>query len=63
MGARGGEVGWGGPGPHLSNDGGPEVPTINAKKRRWWAPWEAVPEVQECPPSTLRNIDDGPPGR
>jgi hypothetical protein len=38
--------------------------TINAKKHRWQAPWE-VPELEiwERPPSTLRNVDGGPPGR
>jgi hypothetical protein len=44
--------------------------TINAKKHRWRVPWE-VPklEIQERPPSVLRNIDgrplasvDGDPG-
>jgi hypothetical protein len=42
----------------------PRVPTINAKKHRRWAPWE-VPEleIQERPPSTLRNVDGGPLGR
>jgi hypothetical protein len=37
------------------------APTINAKKRRWRAPWEAVPEIQERPTSTLRIVDDSPP--
>jgi hypothetical protein len=43
--------------------GDPGAPTINAKKCRWWAPWE-VPEreIQEHPPSTLTNIDGGPLG-
>jgi hypothetical protein len=40
------------------------APTINAKKRRRWAPWEVSElEIQERPPSTLRNINGGPPGR
>jgi hypothetical protein len=41
----------------------PGAPTINAKKRRWWAPWEVLElKIWECPPSTLRNVNDGPPG-
>jgi hypothetical protein len=40
--------------------GYPGVPTINAKKHRRWAPCEAVPEIWERPPSTLRNVDGGP---
>jgi hypothetical protein len=39
------------------------VPTIIAKKHRWWAPWEAVLEIQECPPSMLKNVDNWPLGR
>jgi hypothetical protein len=27
------------------------------------APWEVVVEIQKCPPSTLRNVDDEPPER
>jgi hypothetical protein len=38
----------------------PGAPTINAKKCRWWTPWE-VPEllIRKRPLSMLRNIDDG----
>jgi hypothetical protein len=25
--------------------------------------WQVLPEIRECPPSTLRNVDGGPPGR
>jgi hypothetical protein len=40
----------------------PGVPTINAKERRRWAPWEVLElEIQERPPSMLRNVDDGAP--
>jgi hypothetical protein len=41
--------------------GDPGAPTINAKKHRWWAPWE-VPqlEIRERRPLTLRNVDGGP---
>jgi hypothetical protein len=41
----------------------PGASTINAKKRQQRTPCE-VPEleIQECPPSTLRNVDDGPLG-
>jgi hypothetical protein len=40
----------------------PEAVTINARKHRWWVPWE-VPELEilERPPSTLGNIDGRPP--
>jgi hypothetical protein len=42
--------------------GDPEAPTINAKKRRWWGPWEVSElEIREHPPSTLGNVDGGPP--
>jgi hypothetical protein len=38
--------------------------TIDAKKRRWWPPWEVRKlEIRERSPSTLRNIDDGHPRR
>jgi hypothetical protein len=39
------------------------APTTNAKKHRRQAPWE-VPElkIQERSPSTLENVDGGPPG-
>jgi hypothetical protein len=37
--------------------------TINAKKHRWWVPWEAVSKIREHAPSTLRNIDGGPSER
>jgi hypothetical protein len=40
----------------------PGAPTINAKKCRWWAPWEVLKEIREHPPSTLRNVDGGPQG-
>jgi hypothetical protein len=38
----------------------PEAPTINIRKCRLRTPWE-VPKlkIQERPPPTLRNIDDG----
>jgi hypothetical protein len=40
----------------------PGAPTINAKKRRWRAPWEVSElEIREHPPSTLENINGGPP--
>jgi hypothetical protein len=42
---------------------GPGAPTINAKKRQQRAPSEVVPVVREHPPSTLKNIDGGPPGK
>jgi hypothetical protein len=44
--------------------GDPGAPTINAKKHRQQIPWE-VPElkIRVQPPSTLENIDDGPPER
>jgi hypothetical protein len=28
----------------------PGAPTINAKKHRWWDPWEAVLKIRERPP-------------
>jgi hypothetical protein len=42
-------------GPLGGADGDPGAPTINAEKRRQWAPWEAVPEVRGCPPSTQKT--------
>jgi hypothetical protein len=33
----------------------PEAPTINDKKHRRRAPWEAVPEIWERPPLTLKK--------
>jgi hypothetical protein len=39
------------------------APTINAKKHQWWGPWEAMLEIQERPPATLKIIDGGPPMR
>jgi hypothetical protein len=43
---------------------GTAAPTINITNVDGGAPWE-VPEleIQERPPSMLRNIDDGPHGR
>jgi hypothetical protein len=42
----------------------PEALTINAKKRRWRTPSEVSElKIRERPPSTLRNIDGGPPRR
>jgi hypothetical protein len=38
------------------------VPTINAKKCRRWAPWEAVLEIWERPPSTQRTSTMEPLG-
>jgi hypothetical protein len=48
--------------PLTDVDKDPGAPTINVKKCQWRGPWE-VPEleIQECPPSTLRNVDNGPP--
>jgi hypothetical protein len=41
----------------------PGVSTINAKKRRQWAPWEVSElKIQERPPSTQRNVNGGPLG-
>jgi hypothetical protein len=46
----------------LGGDAGdPGVPTINAKNVDGGPPWEAVPKIQERPPSTLRNVDGGLP--
>jgi hypothetical protein len=42
-------------------DGDPRVPTINIKKHQWRAPWEALLEIWERPPSMLINIDGWPP--
>jgi hypothetical protein len=28
--------------------------------RRWWVPWEAVPEIGERPLSMVGNVNDGP---
>jgi hypothetical protein len=42
--------------------GDPEVPTINARKHHRQAPWRVLMEIQERPPSTLKNVDGGPPG-
>jgi hypothetical protein len=41
----------------------PGAPTINTRKHRRWALWRVLTEIRERPPSTLKNIDDGPPGR
>jgi hypothetical protein len=38
------------------------APIINAKKCQRRALWEAVPEIRERSPSTLKNIDGGPLG-
>jgi hypothetical protein len=36
--------------------------TINDKKCRWRASWEASEmEIRDRPPSTLTNVDGGPP--
>jgi hypothetical protein len=32
------------------------------KKCRWCAPWEVLPEVRECPPSTQKMSTAGPLG-
>jgi hypothetical protein len=32
------------------------------KKCQRWAPWEAVPKVRECPPSTQKTSTTGPLG-
>jgi hypothetical protein len=39
-------------GPLGGANGDPRALTINAEKRRRWAPWEAVLEIRERPPST-----------
>jgi hypothetical protein len=40
------------------------APTINAKKHRWRGPWEVLElKIRERPPSMLRNVNGGPPGR
>jgi hypothetical protein len=44
-------------------DGDPGAPTINTEKHRKRPPWEVLTEIQEQSPSTLKNIDGGPPGR
>jgi hypothetical protein len=43
--------------------GDPRAPTINAKKRRWRDPWRVLMEIRQHPPSTLKNVDGGPPRR
>jgi hypothetical protein len=32
--------------------GDPGAPTLNAKKHRWWTPWEVLMKIREQPPST-----------
>jgi hypothetical protein len=32
------------------------------KKRQWWGPWEAMPKIQECPPSMQETSTVGPLG-
>jgi hypothetical protein len=44
------------------SDGDSGASTINAKKRRWRAPREAMPEIQERSPSTLKTLTVGPLG-
>jgi hypothetical protein len=39
-------------GPLGGDDGDPGAPTINVKNVDSGPPWEAVPEIQERPPST-----------
>jgi hypothetical protein len=42
--------------------GDPEASTINAKKCRRRSSWEVSElDIQERPPSILRNVDGGPP--
>jgi hypothetical protein len=48
-------------GPLGGADEDPGVPTINTKKCRRRAPWEAVLEIREHQPSTQKNINGGPP--
>jgi hypothetical protein len=48
-------------GPLGSGAGDPRAPTINIKKRRWQAPWQAMSEIRGRPPSTQKNIDSGSP--
>jgi hypothetical protein len=38
----------------------PEALTVNAKKHRWWAPWEVPDGDPRAPTIKVRNIDDGP---
>jgi hypothetical protein len=42
-------------GPLEGRAEGPGAPTINAKKGRWWASWEAVTEVRENPSGSVYN--------
>jgi hypothetical protein len=43
-----------------SPDGDTRAPTINVKNVDDGPPWEVLKLViRECPPSTLRNVDDG----
>jgi hypothetical protein len=40
--------------------GDPGAPTINAKKMLTVDPWEAVPKIRECPPSTQKMLTVAP---
>jgi hypothetical protein len=55
--------------PLGGDDGDPGAPTIQCKKHRWWAPSEAVTEIQERPLSMQKMSmvaplggSDGDPG-
>jgi hypothetical protein len=41
-------------------DRDPRASIINIKKRRRWDHWEAVSEIRECPPSTLKMLTAAP---
>jgi hypothetical protein len=47
-----------GTGPLGGGAGDPGAPKISAKKHRQWV----LMKIRERPPSTLKNIDDEPPG-
>jgi hypothetical protein len=43
--------------PLAGAEGDPGAPTINVKERRRRGPRWVLPEIQERPPSTRRNVD------
>jgi hypothetical protein len=43
--------------------GDPGAPTINMKNVDGGPHWEALLEIRDSPPSTLKNVDDGPTRR
>jgi hypothetical protein len=49
-------------GPLAGADGDPGASTIIVKKYRRQSPWQVWMQIWECPPLTLKNVDDGPPG-